>query len=179
MGTSSTPSTTVLESCTTGSRLPRLEILAPGPGYDPLRATYSIWIETWLNQLGFDAEANPTDFNALVAAVDPDANNEVDFDMFILGWSLGNPAFPDYHKAFFYGANDSLLNGGSNRGGYNSEEFNALSDQFDQAAESEEEAYDLMWQMEEVLFDGEALHLALRHRNPRVLPPGERGLSIY
>src|SRR5688572_25407360 len=98
-----------------------LEILAPGPGYDPLRATYSIWIETWLNQLGFEAEANPTDFNALVAAVSPSAENTADFDMFILGWSLGNPAFPDYHKAFFHGSNDMLVNAGSNRGGYNSE----------------------------------------------------------
>jgi ABC-type transport system substrate-binding protein len=127
-----------------------LEILAPGPGYDPLRATYSIWIETWLNQLGFEAEANPTDFNALVAAVSPSAENTADFDMFILGWSLGDPAFPDYHYAFFHGSNDMLVNGGSNRGGYNSEEFNALADAY-QAAQSEEEAYDLMWQMEEVL----------------------------
>jgi peptide/nickel transport system substrate-binding protein len=134
-----------------GAPVRPLEILAPGPGYDPLRATYSIWIETWLNQLGFEAEANPTDFNALVAAVSPSAENTADFDMFILGWSLGNPAFPDYHRAFFHGSNDMLVNAGSNRGGYNSEEFNALSDQF-LAAQSEEEAYDLMWQMEEVLF---------------------------
>ena len=49
-----------------GAPVEELEILAPGPGYDPLRATYSIWIETWLNQLGFQAEANPTDFNAIV-----------------------------------------------------------------------------------------------------------------
>ncbi len=54
-----------------GTPVPPLEILAPGPGYDPLRATYSIWIETWLNQLGFEAQANPTDFNALIAAVTP------------------------------------------------------------------------------------------------------------
>ena len=127
-----------------------IEILAPGPGYDPLRATYSIWIETWLNQLGFEAEANPTDFNALLAAVEPSSENTAEFDMFILGWSLGNPAFPDYHHAFFHSSNDMLVNGGSNRGGYTSEEFDALADQY-QAAESEEGAYDLMWQMEEVL----------------------------
>jgi peptide/nickel transport system substrate-binding protein len=134
-----------------GAPVRPLEILAPGPGYDPLRATYSIWIETWLNQLGFEAEANPTDFNALVAAVNPSADNTAEFDMFILGWSLGNPAYPDYHKSFFYGPNDMLLNAGNNRPGYHSEEFDALVEQFD-AAQSEEEAYDIMWQMEEVLF---------------------------
>ncbi|MGH8924717.1 MAG: ABC transporter substrate-binding protein [Acidimicrobiia bacterium] len=128
-----------------------LEILAPGQGYDPLRATYSIWIETWLNQLGFDAEANPTDFNALVAEVDPDINNELSFDMFILGWGLGNPAFPYYHKLFFYGQNDVLLNRGSNRPGYHSDEFDALAEEFD-AAQSEEEAYEIIWQMEEIIF---------------------------
>ncbi|HEY7582639.1 MAG TPA: ABC transporter substrate-binding protein [Acidimicrobiia bacterium] len=133
-----------------GTPVRPLEILAPGPGYDPLRATYSIWIETWLNQLGFEAEANPTDFNALVAAVDPQADNTAAFDMFILGWSLGNPAFPDYHHSFFHSSNDMLVNGGSNRGGYASEEFDALADAY-QAAQSEEEAFDLMWQMEEVL----------------------------
>ena len=87
----------------------------------------------------------------MIAAVNPDANNEMNFDMFILGWDLGDPAFPDYHKAFFYGPNDSLLNGGNNRQGYHSDEFDALAERFD-AARSEEEAYDIMWQMEEVVF---------------------------
>ena len=129
-----------------------VEILAPGPGYDPLRATYSIWIETWLNNLGFQAEANPTDFNALVAAVyTPTDAGTLDYDMFILGWSLGNPALPTYHKAFFYGPNDTLLNEGDNAPGYHSDEFDALVQQMD-VAQSEEEVYDLMWQMEEVLF---------------------------
>jgi ABC-type transport system substrate-binding protein len=135
-----------------GTPVQPLEILAPGPGYDPLRATYSIWIETWLNQLGFDAEANPTDFNAIVASVyTPTEAGELDFDMYILGWSLGSPALPTYYSSFFYGPNDTLLNDGNNAPGYHSDEFDALVEQFD-AAPTEEEAYDLMWQMEDVLF---------------------------
>ncbi|MGQ0849494.1 MAG: ABC transporter substrate-binding protein [Actinomycetota bacterium] len=134
-----------------GNAIPEIEILAPGPGYDPLRATYSIWIETWLNQLGFEAEANPTDFGALVDRVyTPTENNELDYDMFILGWSLGSPAFPTYHYDFFYGPNDTLLNGGNNAPGFHSEAFDGLAEQF-QASQSEEEAFDLMWQMEEVI----------------------------
>jgi ABC-type transport system substrate-binding protein len=134
-----------------GNPVPTLEILAPGPGYDPLRATYSIWIETWLNQLGFDAEANPTDFNAIVDAVyTPTESGELDYDMFILGWSLGNPALPTYHESFWYGPNDTLLNGGNNSPGFHSEAYDALVEQF-LAAQTEEEAYDLIWQMEEIL----------------------------
>lgn len=134
-----------------GNAIPELEIMAPGPGYDPLRATYSIWIETWLNQLGFEAEANPTDFNAIVDAVyTPTAENTLDFDMFILGWSLGNPALPTYHSAFWYGPNDTLLNGGDNAPGFHNDAYDALVEQF-LAAQTEEEAYDLMWQMEEIL----------------------------
>lgn len=134
-----------------GAPVRELEVMAPGPGYDPLRATYSIWIETWLNQLGFEAEANPTDFNAIVNAVyTPTADNTLEFDMFILGWSLGNPALPTYHTSFWYGPNDTLLNGGNNAPGFQSDAFDALADQFN-AAQTEEEAYDLMWQMEEIL----------------------------
>jgi peptide/nickel transport system substrate-binding protein len=134
-----------------GAAVPEIEVLAPGPGYDPLRATYSIWIETWLNQLGFAAEANPTDFNTIVDRVyTPTSDNTLDYDMFILGWSLGNPSFPTYHESFFYGPNDTLLNGGNNAPGFHSDAYDALVEQF-LAAQSEEEAYDIMWQMEEIL----------------------------
>jgi len=134
-----------------GAPVEELEILAPGPGYDPLRATYSIWIETWLNQLGFQAEANPTDFNAIVDRVyTPTESNELDFDMFILGWSLGNPALPTYHTAFWYGPNDTLLNGGDNAPGFHNDAYDALVEQF-LSAQTEEEAYDIMWQMEDIL----------------------------
>jgi peptide/nickel transport system substrate-binding protein len=136
-----------------GQPVPELEILAPGPGYDPLRATYAVWIETWLEQLGFEANANPTDFNAIVDAVyTPDSNNELDFDMFILGWSLGNPALPTHYEAFWSARNDTLLNGGNNSVGFNNAEFESLIDQFN-ATKDEDEAYRLMWEMERILAD--------------------------
>jgi peptide/nickel transport system substrate-binding protein len=136
-----------------GAPVGELEILSPGPGYDPLRATYSIWIETWLNQLGFDAKANPTDFNTIVQKVFvPDDAGELDFDMFILGWSLGNPAFPGYHESFWAGKNDTLVNDGNNNTGFNDPDFNALVDEYN-AAQTEEEAYDILWEMERILFE--------------------------
>jgi len=134
-----------------GNPIPELEVIAPGPGYDPFRATYSVWIETWLNQLGFAAEANPTDFNALVDRVyGVQEDGTLAFDMYLLGWSLGNPALPTYHESFFASKNDTLVNEGDNAPGFANADFDALVEQFN-AALTEEEAYDIMWQMEEIL----------------------------
>jgi ABC-type transport system substrate-binding protein len=136
-----------------GQPVPELEILAPGPGYDPLRATYSVWVETWLEQLGFAANANPTDFNTIVNTVyTPDASGELDFDMFILGWSLGNPALPTHYESFWGARNDTLVNGGNNAVGFNNPEFESLIDRFN-ATNDEAEAYELMWEMERILAD--------------------------
>jgi ABC-type transport system substrate-binding protein len=128
-----------------------LEILAPGPGYDPLRATYSIWIETWLNQLGFNASANPTDFNTIVDAVFvPTEAGELDYDMYILGWSLGDPSLPTYHADFWASRSDTLTSGGNNNTGFNNADFDALVDQFE-ATTDEAEAKGIMWQEEQIL----------------------------
>jgi ABC-type transport system substrate-binding protein len=136
-----------------GNPIPELEVIAPGPGYDPLRATYSVWIETWLNQLGFEAEANPTDFNALVDRVyGVQEDGTLGFDMYLLGWSLGNPALPTYHESFFASKNDTLVNEGDNAPGFANADFDALVEQFN-TAQTEEELYDIMWQMEEILAD--------------------------
>lgn len=134
-----------------GQTLPELEILAPGPGYDPLRATYSVWIETWLNQLGFEAEANPTDFNAIVDRVyTPTDAGELDFDMYILGWSLGSPALPTYHKSFWSSTSDAITAGGNNNTGFDNPEFEALVQEFDAATELDQ-AKSIMWEMERIL----------------------------
>jgi peptide/nickel transport system substrate-binding protein len=136
-----------------GDPVPTLEILAPGPGYDPLRATYAIWTETWLEQLGFEAEANPTDFDNLVRRVYlPDAKGELDFDMFILGWTLGNPAWPTHHEAFWSSRHDALTTGGNNATGFNSPDLERLLDRYN-ATSDFAEAYELLWSMERVIAD--------------------------
>ena len=136
-----------------GETVQHLEILAPGPGYDPLRATYSLIIAQSLNDLGFDTDAFPTDFNVLVQKVYvPDANGELVFDMFLLGWSLGGPAFPTYHESFFAGKNDVLVNDGNNAPGFNDPDFNALVEDFNQAT-TQADAKAIMWEMERILFE--------------------------
>ena len=103
-----------------GDPMPELEILSPSPGYDPLRSTFAIWIERWLNDIGVPATARLTDFNVIVEKInDPEA-----FDIWILGWGLTN--FPDYLEAFFHSRNAE--GDGNNYGGYSNPEFDKLAD---------------------------------------------------
>ena len=103
-----------------GDPMPELEILSPSPGYDPLRSTFAIWIERWLNDIGVPAKARLTDFNVIVEKIkDPEG-----FDIWILGWRLST--FPDYLEAFFHSSHAE--GDGLNRGGYSNPEFDELAD---------------------------------------------------
>ena len=103
-----------------GDPMPELEILSPSPGYDPLRSTFAIWIERWLNDIGVPAKARLTDFNVIVEKIkDPEG-----FDIWILGWRLST--FPDYLEAFFHSRH--AVGDGLNRGGYSNPEFDKLAD---------------------------------------------------
>ena len=103
-----------------GDPMPELEILSPSPGYDPLRSTFAIWIERWLNDVGIPAQARLTDFNVIVDKIaDPDG-----FDMWILGWRLS--IYPDYLDAFFHSRHST--GDGLNRGGYSNPEFDVLAE---------------------------------------------------
>ena len=104
-----------------GRPVPDMEVLAPSAGYDPLRSTFAIWIERWLNEVGIPLRANLTGFNVIVDRV----FNQQDFDMWILGWGLS--AFPDYLENFFHSRHSGLE--GHNAGGYNNPEFDRLADQ--------------------------------------------------
>jgi ABC-type transport system substrate-binding protein len=126
-----------------GTRVQPIDLIAPGPGYDPMRATYSLWIQNFLNDLGVPVTANPTGFTTIVDQV----FGPVDWDMYILGWGLGT--FPDYMGAFFHSASDSA-EGGFNTTGYSNPEFDALSDAFD-AATDIDEARKLHFQMQEII----------------------------
>ena len=104
-----------------GKPVPEMELLAPSAGYDPLRATFAIWIEKWLQEFGIPVKANLTGFNIIVTRVFDEQN----FDMWILGWSLG--IFPDYVRDFFHSERSGL--GDFNAGGYSNPEFDKLADE--------------------------------------------------
>ena len=105
-----------------GDPVPSLNLLAPSAGYDPLRSTFAIWIERWLNEVGIPLRADLTGFNLIVEKV----YSQQDFDMWILGWGL--TTFPDYLEAFFHSRNSELE--GHNPGGYNNSEYDGLADEF-------------------------------------------------
>lgn len=106
-----------------GTLIGDLELLAPGPGYDPLRATYSLFIADWANDLGIPLTAEPTGFSVIVDRV----FGPVDWDMYILGWGL--TIFPDYVADFFDSRADSATTGGFNVPGYANPAFDEMADQ--------------------------------------------------
>ena len=75
-----------------GQLMPELEILAPSSGYDPMRSTFAIWIERWLNDAGIPTKAKLTGFGVIVDTLFSE-NVESDLDMWIMGWSVS--PFPD------------------------------------------------------------------------------------
>jgi peptide/nickel transport system substrate-binding protein len=130
-----------------GEPVGQLELIVPTASYDPLRATFGNYISGVAQAMGINLVAIPTDFNKIVNdvfALDADNNYTSPFDMFILGYSLGNPAFPTFHCSFF------CTGGDSNNTQYSNEDYDAAADAFD-AAQTEEEAFEAMWEMERLI----------------------------
>ena len=130
-----------------GEPVQQLRLVTPTASYDPLRATFANYISGVAQEMGIDLVAVPTDFNKIVNdvfAVDADNAYTSDFDMFILGYSLGAAAFPTFHASFF------ATGGDSNNTQYSSEEYDAFSAAFD-ASQTEEEAFEAMWEMERLI----------------------------
>ncbi len=106
-----------------GTPVEPIELLSPGPGYDPLRATYSLFIADWANDLGVPLQAEPTGFSVIVDRV----FGPVDWDMYILGWSL--TTFPDHVADFFDSRADSATTGGLNIPGYSNPDLDRMADE--------------------------------------------------
>jgi peptide/nickel transport system substrate-binding protein len=132
-----------------GQPVPALDLLAPAATYDPLRATFSLWIERYGETLGIPIRANPTDFNTIVDRVFPSGEGAVPgFDMYILGWSLD--VFPQFYADFFHSRNFTEKNQGSNNTGFDNAEFDRLADQL-LVATTEDEVRTIVWDMERIL----------------------------
>ena len=129
-----------------GDPMPELTVLGPGPAYDPIRATFNQWIVTWANDVGMPLESELTGFNNILGPVFTDAT----FDMYILGWSLGNPAFPDYYYSFFHSSQDTATTGNFNTPGFNNEEFDATVEEF-MSTTSIETAQELVFDLQEIM----------------------------
>lgn len=117
-----------------GTELEPMELLAPGPGYDPLRATYSLFIADWASDLGVPLRAQPTGFSVIVDKV----FGPVDWDMYMLGWST--TIFPDHLADFFESRADSATTGGFNVPGYSNPEYDQLAQDLKSSTDLEEAA---------------------------------------
>jgi peptide/nickel transport system substrate-binding protein len=131
-----------------GKSMPELTILGPGPAYDPLRATFNQWISEWMRELGMPVQSELTGFNAILGPVFVDAN----YDMYILGWGLGNPGFPAYFESFWHSRNDTATTGNYNTPGFNNAEYDALIDEFMSTTDMER-ARDLIFEAQLLLAD--------------------------
>jgi peptide/nickel transport system substrate-binding protein len=135
-----------------------LTILTPGDEYDPARPDYTTRIEATLEALGFDVRPVVTDFDTVVdLAFTADQSGERQYDMYVLGWTLGNPALPDYHRWLFAG------DGVANSTGYANPDFEASLARFDRAT-AVDDAKDALWGMEQVLAR-DLPYLVLYHPN--------------
>ncbi|QBI21750.1 ABC transporter substrate-binding protein [Egibacter rhizosphaerae] len=126
-----------------GEVIDEVELIHPTAGYDPLRNTAGLHIADFIEQLGVEVNAEATEFGQLLEQVD--APDNLDYDMVILGWSLGNVAYPDYYHAFWN--SESPVNNTA----FAHDEFDEASNAF-VASSSIEEAYDVLWEdMEPIL----------------------------
>ena len=123
-------------------------IYAPGPGYDPLRNTFSLFIADYIRQLGFDVTARPTGFSVIVD-IAFSAEGCRDWHFYMLGWGTG--IFPSHPVDFFRSDKDSC-DGGFNTPGYNNPAFDEVANKFE-AAKTVDEAIALSNQMEKILYD--------------------------
>ncbi len=132
-----------------GEKLPSDMLLyAPTPAYDPLRSTFSLFIADWMQQLGFDVVARPTDISNIVDKV-YDRFNVEKWHFYILGQGYG--PYPDHH-VYNFGSQNLVENGGFNSSGYNNTEYDELIGIF-QVAKTVSEAQSISKNMEAILFE--------------------------
>jgi len=122
-----------------------LTILTPGDAYDSVRLRYVDELTAIIAAVGFDVRAVPTDFDTVVDLVfTPDEEGVHRYDMYVLGWTLGDPALPRHYEALF-GEGGPL-----NNTGYVSGRFAAALAAYE-GAYTQTAARDALWEMESIL----------------------------
>lgn len=134
------------EGLTIDGRPPQpLTILTPGDAYDPARPDYVREMADTLSLFGFDARPVETDFDTVVdLAFTPGEDGQLHYDMYVLGWTLGDPTLPGYYGALFAG------NGPLNNTGYESDDFTTALQAYERAFTTDQ-AFSALWEMERIL----------------------------
>ena len=131
-----------------GNLMPELTILGPGPDFDIIRATFNQWISEWARELGMPVKSELTGRNAILDSVFVAG----DYDMYIFGTSLGNPAYPEYFIEFWHSNNCTFETGGMNTTCFKDDGFDALLNEFIQIGDLER-AQELVYEMQDILAD--------------------------
>jgi ABC-type transport system substrate-binding protein len=122
-----------------------LTILTPGDAFDPARPDYVQEITETLAIVGFDTRPVETDFDTVVdLAFTAGDDGALHYDMYLLGWTLGNPALPAFYRPLF------SAEGRLNNTGYASDVFDRALAAYE-GAFTVEEASTALWAMEQTL----------------------------
>ncbi|MCI0678012.1 MAG: ABC transporter substrate-binding protein [Actinobacteria bacterium] len=122
-----------------------LTILTPGESYDPERPAHAAQIAEALGWFGFTVRPVETDFDTVVdLTFTPGDDGALHYDMYILGWTLGNPALPGFYRPLF--ASDGV----QNNTGYDSARFEAELARYERSYDIAE-AREALWAMERIL----------------------------
>ena len=106
--------------------MPEITILGPGPDFDIVRATFNQWVSEWARELGMPVKSELTGRNAILDSVFVAS----DYDMYIFGSALGNPAYPGYYEEFWHSRNCTFETGGRNTPCFKHDAYDALVDEF-------------------------------------------------
>lgn len=135
-----------------GHPLPDLAVLTPPLAFGPERHTAALWLEEWAESLGIPAETTVVEGFGILDFVWPGVDIEPTFDMTLLRWGLGNPAWRTFHEEIFHTRNLAETNDGKNNSGYSNPDFDALADAMFTETDKDV-AFDQVWQMERMIAD--------------------------
>ncbi len=103
----------------------QFELLTPTATYDPIRAKAGIRIaDTLRTELKVNIKATGQNFQSLVGRLDPGVR---DYDIYMLGWSIGGFESLGSLEAFFHSRNDKA--GGYNMPGFRNERFDEVTEE--------------------------------------------------
>ncbi|CAN5744055.1 peptide ABC transporter substrate-binding protein SapA [soil metagenome] len=121
-----------------------LTILTSGDSFDAERASYAAEVAAAVEVLGFEVLPVTTDFDTVIdLTFTPDGSGALQYDMALLGWSLGNPGLPSFYADLLESTS------AANNTGYASTEMDELIHRYQKATDLST-ARDLMWEMEKL-----------------------------
>ncbi|MCK4758065.1 MAG: hypothetical protein KAS67_06425 [Thermoplasmata archaeon] len=122
----------------------KIKILTPPADYDPIRAQAGIMMASQMRKVGINADSIAMDFGTIVNHME-----SRDFDMYILGWSIGSDP-TDFLYAFFH---SSTAEAGQNYPGYMNSTFDDIIDHARATGDEDERLDDILDAQAAIAYD--------------------------